>query len=90
MQVCRNVLLEPSLLPGGGATEMAVSKRLMGRSRSLTGVEQWPYRAVAQALEVVPRTLATTCGASTIRVLTSRRVRETACVCVCEREYVVG
>lgn len=74
MQVCRNVLLEPHLLLGGGAVEMAVSKRLMERSRALTGVEQWPYRAVAQALEVIPRTLIQNCGASTIRVLTSLRV----------------
>ncbi|OXB75057.1 UNVERIFIED_CONTAM: hypothetical protein H355_015418 [Colinus virginianus] len=39
----------------------------------MTGVEQWPYRAVAQALEVIPRTLIQNCGASTIRVLTSLR-----------------
>uniref|UniRef100_A0A3Q2QTR9 T-complex protein 1 subunit gamma n=1 Tax=Fundulus heteroclitus TaxID=8078 RepID=A0A3Q2QTR9_FUNHE len=77
MQVCRNVLLEPFLLPGGGAVEMAVSKRLMERSRALTGVEQWPYRAVAQALEVIPRTLIQNCGASTIRVLTSLRAKHT-------------
>lgn len=75
MQVCRNVLLDPYLLPGGGAVEMAVSHRLTERSRAITGVEQWPYRAVAQALEVIPRTLIQNCGASTIRVLTSLRVR---------------
>lgn len=74
MQVCRNVVMEPALLPGGGAVEMVVSKRLSERSRSLKGVEQWPYRAVGQALEVIPRTLIQNCGASTIRVLTSLRV----------------
>lgn len=77
MQVCRNVLLEPHLLPGGGAVEMAISHRLTERSRGLTGVEQWPYRAVAQALEVIPRTLIQNCGASTIRVLTSLRAKHT-------------
>uniref|UniRef100_A0A6Q2YB55 T-complex protein 1 subunit gamma n=1 Tax=Esox lucius TaxID=8010 RepID=A0A6Q2YB55_ESOLU len=77
MQVCRNVLLDPFLLPGGGAVEMAVSKRLIERSKTLTGVEQWPYRAVAQALEVIPRTLIQNCGASTIRVLTSLRAKHT-------------
>uniref|UniRef100_A0A3B3T202 T-complex protein 1 subunit gamma n=1 Tax=Paramormyrops kingsleyae TaxID=1676925 RepID=A0A3B3T202_9TELE len=75
MQVCRNVLLDPHLLPGGGAVEMAVSHRLTEHSRALTGVEQWPYRAVAQALEVIPRTLIQNCGASTIRVLTSLRAK---------------
>ncbi|XP_061752645.1 T-complex protein 1 subunit gamma [Nerophis ophidion] len=77
MQVCRNVMVEPFLLPGGGAVEMAVSKRLTERSRALVGVEQWPYRAVAQALEVIPRTLIQNCGASTIRVLTSLRAKHT-------------
>lgn len=78
MQVCRNVLMDPQLVPGGGATEMAVSHALTEKSKGMTGVEQWPYRAVAQALEVIPRTLIQNCGASTIRVLTSLRVRHGA------------
>ena len=77
-QVCRNVLMDPQLVPGGGATEMAVSHALTEKSKGMTGVEQWPYRAVAQALEVIPRTLIQNCGASTIRVLTSLRVRDVA------------
>uniref|UniRef100_A0A8C1GLZ1 Chaperonin containing TCP1, subunit 3 (gamma) n=2 Tax=Cyprinus carpio TaxID=7962 RepID=A0A8C1GLZ1_CYPCA len=77
MQVCRNVLLDPHLLPGGGAVEMEVSHRLTERSRAMTGVEQWPYRAVAQALEVIPRTLIQNCGASAIRVLTALRAKHT-------------
>uniref|UniRef100_A0AAY4C4X3 T-complex protein 1 subunit gamma n=1 Tax=Denticeps clupeoides TaxID=299321 RepID=A0AAY4C4X3_9TELE len=77
MQVCRNVLLDPHLLPGGGAVEMAVSRRLTERSRAFTGVEKWPYHAVAQALEVIPRTLIQNCGASTIRVITSLRAKHT-------------
>ena len=40
----------------------------------MTGVEQWPYRAVADALEVIPRTLIQNCGASTIRTITALRV----------------
>lgn len=74
MQVCRNVLLDPQLVPGGGACEMAVAHALTEKSKAMTGVEQWPYRAVAQALEVIPRTLIQNCGASTIRLLTSLRV----------------
>lgn len=74
MQVCRNVLLDPQLVPGGGASEMAVAHALTEKSKAMTGVEQWPYRAVAQALEVLPRTLIQNCGASTIRLLTSLRV----------------
>lgn len=38
----------------GGASEMAVAHALTEKSKAMTGVEQWPYRAVAQALEVIP------------------------------------
>ena len=74
MQVARNVMVEPRLLPGGGATEMALAHGLNERSKSVAGVGQWPYRAVAKALEVIPRTLLQNCGANTIRVLTALRV----------------
>ncbi|XP_034954174.1 T-complex protein 1 subunit gamma [Zootoca vivipara] len=77
MQVCRNVLVDAQLVPGGGASEMAVAHSLTERSKVMTGVEQWPYRAVAQALEVIPRTLIQNCGASTIRTLTSLRAKHT-------------
>ncbi|KOB70520.1 T-complex protein 1 subunit gamma [Operophtera brumata] len=37
-----------------------------------------PYRAVAQALEIIPRTLAQNCGANTIRTLTALRAKHAA------------
>merc|ERR1719238_2219317 len=66
MGVARNVVFEPKLLPGGGATEMAISQGLREAAKSVEGVEQWPFRAVAQAMEVIPRTLAQNCGADLI------------------------
>ena len=36
---------------------------------------QSPYRAVATALEVIPRTIAFNCGANTIRTLTALRAK---------------
>ncbi|GCC18624.1 hypothetical protein chiPu_0018004 [Chiloscyllium punctatum] len=77
MQVTRNILLDPHLVPGGGAVEMAIAHALTEKSKTMTGVEQWPYRAVANALEVIPRTLIQNCGASTIRLLTSLRAKHT-------------
>ncbi|XP_067005710.2 T-complex protein 1 subunit gamma [Anabrus simplex] len=73
LHVARNILLEPRLVPGGGAVEMAVAQALTEKGKSVQGVTQWPYRAVAQALEVIPRTLAQNCGANTIRTLTALR-----------------
>uniref|UniRef100_UPI00358DFC1B T-complex protein 1 subunit gamma n=1 Tax=Myxine glutinosa TaxID=7769 RepID=UPI00358DFC1B len=77
MQVTRNMMLDPRLVPGGGATEMAVSRALAQRAKALPGVEQGPYRAVAGALEVIPRTLVQNCGANAIRQLTALRAKHT-------------
>ena len=72
--MARNVMVDPRLVPGGGATEMALAHALNEKAKSVAGVQQWPYRAVSRALEVIPRTLLQNCGASTIRVLTALRV----------------
>jgi T-complex protein 1 subunit gamma len=75
MGVARNVVFQPRLSPGGGATEMAVSVRLSQRAKQVEGVQQWPYRAVAEALEVIPRTLVQNAGANPVRVLTELRAK---------------
>lgn len=69
LHVARNLMLEPRLVPGGGAVEMAVSQALTRKQI------QGPYRAVAQALDIIPRTLAQNCGANTIRTLTALRAK---------------
>ncbi|CRK26353.1 hypothetical protein BN1708_014496 [Verticillium longisporum] len=75
MGVARNVMFHPRLSPGGGATEMAVSVRLAQLAKGIEGVQQWPYKAVADALEVIPRTLVQNAGASPVRVLTDLRAK---------------
>lgn len=78
MAVCRNVMFEPSLAPGGGATEMAVSVGLAEKAKSIDGVAQFPYQAVADAFEVIPRTLIQNCGGNPIRVLAQLRAKHAA------------
>ncbi|QPG77044.1 T-complex protein 1 subunit gamma [Brettanomyces nanus] len=73
MAVARNVLFSPRLSPGGGATEMAISVGLTERAKKIEGVQQWPYQAVADAFEVIPRTLVQNCGGNPIRVLSQLR-----------------
>lgn len=75
MGVARNVMFHPRLSPGGGATEMAVAVGLERRAKAVEGVAQWPYRAVAEAMEVIPRTLIQNSGNSPIRVLTQLRAK---------------
>ncbi|KAN0094316.1 Chaperonin Cpn60/TCP-1 family [Tylopilus felleus] len=75
LSVARNVYFNPTLAPGGGATEMAISVGLHAKARSVTGVEGWPFRAVADAIEVIPRTLVQNSGGNAIRVLTELRAK---------------
>ncbi|KAJ1939152.1 T-complex protein 1 subunit gamma [Kickxella alabastrina] len=79
MCVARNVLFSPYLCPGGGATEMALAVQLAQRAKSdIDGIEQWPYGGVAEAMEVIPRTLIQNGGGNAIRTLTELRAKHTA------------
>ncbi|GFZ03721.1 TCP-1/cpn60 chaperonin family protein [Actinidia rufa] len=71
MSVARNIIKNPKLLPGGGATELTVSATLKQKSQSIEGIEKWPYEAAAIAFEAIPRTLAQNCGVNVIRTMTA-------------------
>ncbi|KAF5398644.1 T-complex protein 1 subunit gamma [Paragonimus heterotremus] len=76
MNVARNVMLDQRLVPGGGAIEMALGQVLTEKARSaVSGVQQMAYLSMAQALEVIPRTLAKNCGANVLRLITELRAR---------------
>jgi T-complex protein 1 subunit gamma len=76
MHVCRNIFVDPRLLPGGGATEMAIATALT-RTASVeeTSIAQWPRLAAASAFEVIAKTLAENCGANIIRRVTELRAK---------------
>ena len=44
-------------VPAGGATEIALAKRLSDYAKTQTGLDQYAIQKFAQALELVPRTL---------------------------------
>ncbi|EGC28804.1 hypothetical protein DICPUDRAFT_51646 [Dictyostelium purpureum] len=75
LNVARNIVLDPRLVPGGGAIEMAVSQALSEKSKSIEGLYQLPYKALAQSLEVIPRILGQNCGANTVKLLTELRAK---------------
>lgn len=75
MAVARNIFFDPRLLPGGGATEMAISVRLSRQAPSISGVEQWPYLAISKAMEVIPRILVQNCGGNPVKVLAQLRAK---------------
>lgn len=75
MAVARNVVFHPLLAPGGGATELAIASALLKEGRANEGADGEGMRAIADALEVIPRTLIQNCGGNAMRVLTDLRVR---------------
>ncbi len=61
------------VVPGGGAIEAELSKRLLDFSGSVGGREQLAVKAFAEALEVIPRTLAENAGLDPIDILVKLR-----------------
>lgn len=75
LHVAKNIMLDPKLVPGGGAVEMSVSRALMEKAKNVEGIERRAYEAASSALEVIPRTLTQNCGANVIRTLTALRAK---------------
>ena len=63
------------VVPGGGAIEIELSKRLKEFSQGLTGREQLAVDEFASALEFIPTTLAENAGIDPIDVLTELKSR---------------
>ncbi len=61
------------VVAGAGAVEMELSKQLRSFASRLSGREQLAVQAFAEAMEIVPRTLAENAGLDPIDVLTSLR-----------------
>ena len=58
VNVIKSLMKDPRLVPGAGATELELSKRVEAYGSGLKGLSQHSVKLFAQALEVVPRTLA--------------------------------
>jgi len=78
MNVARNIVQDPRLVPGCGATEMAIAHSVQLHSKSIEGPEQLAFRAVGLACEVIPRTIAQNSGGHTVRLITELRSRHAA------------
>ncbi len=73
--VVRDIVLTPSVVAGGGAPELEVSSRVRKWAESLAGKEQLAALAFAEALEVIPTTLAQNTGLDPIDTLVELRSR---------------
>lgn len=63
------------MIAGGGAAEIELAVRLAEYSRTLPGMEAYCVRAYADALEVIPSTLAENAGLNPISTVTELRNR---------------
>ncbi|KAK4635785.1 T-complex protein 1 subunit delta [Fulvia fulva] len=75
MCVIRCLVKKRALLPGGGAPEMAVSTLLAQESLTAQYPDSTCFKAFADALEIVPVTLAENAGLNSIKVVTELRAR---------------
>lgn len=73
--VIRCLVKKRYLIAGGGAPEIELALRLAEYSRSLAGMEAYCVRAYADALEVIPSTLAENAGLNPISTVTELRNR---------------
>lgn len=64
-----------ALIGGGGAAEIHVSRLLAQYAQSLKGMEAYCFQAYADALEVIPTTLAENAGLNPIAIVTELRNR---------------
>jgi len=73
--VTRNLVREPRIVAGGGAPEAEVAHRIRDWARTLKGKEQLAALKFADALEVVPLTLAENAGLDPVDIMVDLRAR---------------
>lgn len=73
--VVRSLVKEQYLITGGGAPEMELALHLERWSKSLPGLEARCVQAYAEAMEVIPSTLAENAGMMPLEIVTELRAR---------------
>jgi thermosome len=76
--VVRDVIVEPQVVAGGGAPEAEVSRLLRAYGQKLSGKEQLAVQAFADALEIIPLSLAENAGMDPIDSLMEIRSKHQA------------
>jgi len=75
MNIVRTIMLDPRVVPGGGAIEMTLANKLIEGSKLQDPIIANAYKAAGQSLEIISRTLLENCGADIIRVQTQLRAK---------------
>ncbi|KAL5274564.1 cct7 family protein [Megaselia abdita] len=73
IMIVRRTIKNDSVVAGGGAIEMELSKMLRDYSRTIAGKEQLLISAIAKALEIIPRQLCDNAGFDATNILNKLR-----------------
>lgn len=73
IMVVRRASKATSIVPGGGAIEMEISKHVRKEGMKITGKEQLVVLGFARALEIIPRTLAENSALDAVEILNKLR-----------------
>lgn len=73
--VIRCLVKKRALIAGGGAPEIELAQKLAQMANSMSGIEQYCMRGFAEAMEVIPFTLAENAGLNAIETVTELRTR---------------
>ncbi|MFX1310886.1 MAG: thermosome subunit beta [Promethearchaeota archaeon] len=73
LSVVKATIELPYILPGGGASEIELAKRLRAYARSIGGREQLAIEVYANALEIIPKTLVENAGYNPVDLIVELR-----------------
>ncbi|CAI8497389.1 unnamed protein product [Hanseniaspora opuntiae] len=74
LMIVKRSLQLNSIVIGGGAIEMAISKRLRDYAKTIKGKQQLMINAFAKALEIIPRQLCENAGLDSVELLNKLRM----------------
>ena len=74
--VVRNLIRDNRVVYGGGASEISCALAVSKEADNIKTIEQYAFRAFAEALEMIPLALAENCGLQPIQTLTEIKARQ--------------
>ena len=76
--VCRNLVRDNRVVYGGGAAEISCALAVGKEADNIKTIEQYAFRAFADALEQIPLALAENCGLAPIQTLSEIKAKQVA------------
>jgi len=76
--VVRNLVRDNRVVYGGGASEISCALAVSKEADNIKTIEQYAFRAFADALEQIPLALAENCGLAPIQTLTEIKAKQVA------------